>query len=61
MTPRVCRSVRKNFTKKGREVSLQCSYREHLLKLSLQESHGDWLGVPWNSELANSLKQKYGE
>jgi len=26
----------------------------------MKESHGDWLGVPWNSELANSLKQKYG-
>jgi len=26
----------------------------------MKESHGDWCGVPWNSDLANSLKQKYG-
>jgi len=26
----------------------------------MKESHGDWLGVEHNSQLANDLKQKYG-
>ena len=27
----------------------------------MKESHGDWLAVAHNSNLANDLKQKYGE